>query len=66
MCTKWNGAASVYGHQTMNLPVPVVGTKLWASCKPLRRHVLNILRPYIPWDEWRFELPPNHHLIPAF
>jgi hypothetical protein len=46
--------------------VSIVGTRLWVLCEPLRRHVLNILRPYIPRDEWRFEFPPNRHLIPSF
>ena len=66
MCIEWNRVAGVCGHRTMNLPVSVIGTGLWALCEPLRCHVLNILRPYIPWDEWRFELPSNRHLIPAF
>jgi hypothetical protein len=65
MCSKWNGVAGVRGHRTMNLPVSVVGTGLWASCEPLRRHVLNILWPYIPQDVWQFEIPPNRHVIPA-
>jgi hypothetical protein len=66
MCTEQDGAAGVRGHQTMNLPVPVVGTGLWASCEPLRRHVLNKLRTYIPRDEWQSKFSPNRHLIPAF
>jgi len=66
MCIERNGVAGVRGHRTMNLSVSVVGTGLWASYEPLRRHVLNILHPYIPRDEWRFEFPPNRHLIPAF
>jgi len=48
MCIKRNEVASVRGHRTINLSVPVVGIGLWASCEPLRRHMLNILRPYIP------------------
>jgi hypothetical protein len=66
MCTKRNGAAGVRGHQIMNLSVPVVGTGLWASCEPLKRHVLNILHPYIPQNEWQFEFSPNRHLILTF
>jgi hypothetical protein len=66
MCTERNVAAGVCGHRTMNLSVPVVGIGLWASCEPLKCHMLNILRPYIPRDEWQFEFPPNRHLIPAF
>jgi len=66
MCIEWDRVAGVRGHRTMNLSVPVVGTRLWVSCKPLKCHVLNILRSYIPQDEWRFEFLPNRHLIPAF
>ena len=28
MCAEWDGSASVRGHRTMNLPVPVVGAGL--------------------------------------
>jgi hypothetical protein len=65
MYNERNGATGVSGHQTMNLPVPVVGSGLLTSCEPLRRHVLNILRPYILQDVWRLEIPPNRHVIPA-
>ena len=47
MCSKRNGAASVRCHPAMNWPIPVARTGLWASCEPLRRHVLKIVRPYI-------------------
>jgi hypothetical protein len=66
MCIERDRAADVRSQRTMNLSVLVVCTELWASCEPLRRHVQNILRPYIPRDEWQFEFPPNRHLIPAF
>jgi len=65
MYTEQNGADGVHGHRIMNLPVLVVGTGLWASCEPLRPHMLNILRPYIPRDVWRFEIPLNRHVIPT-
>ena len=66
MCIERNGVAGVRGHRTMNLPVKVIGAGLWALWELLRRHVLNICRPYISRDEWRFEFPPNRHLIPSF
>jgi len=66
MCAEWDGSASVCGHRTMNLPIPVVGAELWAPWEPLLGHVLNICCPYFPRDEWRFEFPPNRHLIPSF
>jgi hypothetical protein len=50
MCSEWNGVAGVRGYQTMNLPVLIVSIKLWASYEPLRRHMLDILRPYILRD----------------
>jgi hypothetical protein len=40
--------------------------RLWASCEPLRRHVLKIVRPYIFRDVYRFEIPPNRNIVPAF
>jgi hypothetical protein len=61
MCAEWDGSASVRGHRTMNLSVPVVGVGLWVPWEPLWGHVLNICRPYFPRDEWRFEFPPNRH-----
>jgi hypothetical protein len=42
MCSKRNGAAGVRCHRAMNWPIPVASTRLWASCEPLRRHVLKI------------------------
>jgi hypothetical protein len=63
MCSKRNGATGVRGHRTMNLPVTVVGTELWALCESHRHHVLNILRPYNPQDVWLFKIPPNRHVI---
>ena len=66
MCAEWDGAAGVRGHQTMNLPIPVVGARLWALWEPLWGHVLNICRPYFSRDEQRFEFPPNRHLIQSF
>jgi len=65
MCSKRNGAASVRCHRAMNWPIPVASTGLWASCEPLRRHVLKIVRPYIFRDVYRFEIPPNRHVVPA-
>jgi len=65
MCSKQNGAASVRCHRAMNWPIPVASTGLWASCEPLRRHVLKIVRPYIFRDVYQFEIPPNRNIIPA-
>jgi len=65
MCSKRNGAASVRCYWAMNWPIPVANTGLWASCKPLRHHVLKIVRPYIFWDVYRFEIPPNRNIVPA-
>jgi len=65
MCSKWNGAASVRCHRAMNWPILVASTRLWASCEPLRRHVLNIVWPYIFRDVCRFEIPPNRNIVPA-
>jgi len=65
MCNKRNGAVGVHCHRAMNWPIPVASTELWASCEPLRRHVLKIGRPYIRWDVYRFEIPPNRHVIPT-
>jgi hypothetical protein len=66
MCTEQDGGTGVRGHRTINLPVLVVGTVLWALWESLKHHMLNICRPYIPRDESRFEFPPNRHLIPSF
>jgi hypothetical protein len=66
MCNKRNRAASVRCHPTMNWPIPVASTGLWASCEPLRCHVLKIVRPYIFRDVYRFEIPPNRNIVPAF
>jgi hypothetical protein len=63
MCSKRNGAASVSCHPAMNWPIPVASTELWASCEPLKRHVLKIVRPYIFRDVYRFEIPPNRNII---
>jgi len=65
MYSEQNRAADMRGHRTMNLPIPIVGTRLWASCEPLKYHMLDILRPYILQDVWRLEIPLNHHVIPA-
>jgi hypothetical protein len=65
MCSKQNGAASVRCHRAMNWPILVARTGLWASCEPLRRHVLNIVRPYIFRDVYRFEIPLNRNIVPA-
>jgi hypothetical protein len=65
MWSKRNGAANVRCHPAMNWPIPVASTGLWVSCEPLRRHVLNIVRPYIFQDVYRFEIPPNHNIVPA-
>jgi hypothetical protein len=65
MCSKRNGAASVHCHRAMNWPIPVASTGLWVSCEPLRCHVLKMVRPYIFWDVYRFEIPPNHNIVPA-
>jgi hypothetical protein len=65
MCSKRNRAANVCCHPAMNWPIPVASTGLWASCEPLRHHVLKIVRPYIFWDVYRFEIPPNRNIVPA-
>jgi hypothetical protein len=65
MCSKRNGAASVRCHPAMNWPISVASTGLWASCEPLRRHVLKIVRPYIFRDVYQFEIPPNRNIVPA-
>jgi hypothetical protein len=65
MCSKRNRAAGVHCHQAMNWPIPVASIGLLASCEPLRRHVLKIAWPYIFRDVYRFEIPPNHHVILA-
>jgi hypothetical protein len=65
MCSKRNGAASVSCHRVMNWPVPIANTRLRALCEPLRRDVLKILQPYICRDVYRFEIPPNRHVVQA-
>jgi hypothetical protein len=50
MCTKRNEATGVRCHRTMNLQVSIASTGLWALCESLRRHMLNILWPYISPD----------------
>jgi len=65
MCSKRNRTASVRCHRAMNLSIPVASTRLWASCEPLRCHVLKIVRPYMFWDVYRFEIPPNRNIVPA-
>jgi len=65
MCNKRNGAASVRCHRAMNWPILVASTGLWASCEPLKRHVLKIVRPYIFRDVYQFEIPPNRNNVPA-
>jgi len=65
MCSKGNGAASVRCHRAMNWSIPVASTELWASCEPLRRHVLKIVRPYIFRDVYQFEIPLNRNIVPA-
>jgi hypothetical protein len=65
MCSERNGATIMRGHQTMNFPVLIVGIRLRVSCEPLRRHMLDILHPYILQDVWPSKIPPNHHVIPA-
>jgi len=65
MCSKRNGAADVRCHRAMNWPIPVAITGLWALCEPLRHNVLKIARPYIFRDVYRFEIPPNRHVVPA-
>jgi hypothetical protein len=65
MWSKRNGAASVRCHPAMNWSIPVTSTGLWASCEPLRRHMLKIVQPYIFWDVYRFEIPPNRNIVPA-
>jgi len=63
MCSKQNGAASVCCHRAMNWSIPVANTGLGASCEPLRCHMLKIVRPYIFWDVYRFEIPPNRNIV---
>jgi hypothetical protein len=65
MCNKQNGAASVRCHRAMNWPIPVASTGLWASYEPLKHHVLKIVRPYIFWDVYQFEIPLNRNIFPA-
>jgi hypothetical protein len=65
MCSKRNGAAGVRCHRAMNWPISVASTGQWASCELLRRHVLKIVRPYIFRDVYRFEIPPNRHVVPT-
>jgi len=65
MCSKRNRAASVRCHPVMNWPIPVASTGLWASCEPLRHHVLKIVWPYFFRDVYRFEIPPNRNIVPA-
>jgi len=65
MCSKQNEAASVRCHRAINWLIPVARTGLWASCAPLRRHVLKIVRPYIFRNVYRFEIPLNHNIVPA-
>jgi hypothetical protein len=65
MCSKRNGVAGVRCHRTINWPIPVANTVLWAPCEPLRRHELKIVRPYICRDVYWFEIPPNRHVVPA-
>jgi len=65
MWSKQNGAANVRCHRAMNWPIPVANTGLWASCELLKRHVLKIVWPYIFWDIYRFEIPPNRNIVPA-
>jgi hypothetical protein len=65
MCSKRNGATSVRCHRAMNWQIPIASTGLWASCEPLRRHVLKIVRPYIFRDVYRFEIPPNRNIVQA-
>ena len=65
MCSKQNGAASVRCHRAMNWPILVASTGLLASCEPLRRHVLKIVRLYIFQDVYQFEIPPNHNIVPT-
>jgi hypothetical protein len=65
MCSKQNGAASVCCHRAMNWPISVASTGLWASCEPLRRHALKIVRSYIFWDVYWFEIPLNRNIVPA-
>jgi len=63
MCS--DGVASMRGDRTVNLSISAIGTRLWALCELLRRHVLDILRSYILWDVYQPEIPPNHHVILA-
>jgi len=65
MCSKRNRAASVRCHRAMNWPISVASTGLWASCEPLRHHMLKIVRPYIFQDVYQFEIPPNCNIVPA-
>jgi len=65
MCSKRNEAASVRCHPAINWLISIANTGLWASCEPLKRHVLKIVRPYIFRDVYRFEIPPNRNIVPA-
>jgi hypothetical protein len=49
----------------MNWLIPVASIELGASCEPLRCHMLKIVRPYIFWDVYRFEIHPNRNIVPA-
>jgi hypothetical protein len=63
---KQNGVVGVYGNWTMNIPVLIFHTGIWLSRETRKYHVLKVSRPYNFWDVWRFEILPNHHVIPAW
>jgi hypothetical protein len=65
MYTERNGAAGVRGNRTVNFPISILDIGLWASHEPFKRHVLNILHPYILRDVWRPQISPNRHIILA-
>jgi hypothetical protein len=65
MCSKQNDAVSERCYRAMNWSIPVASTRLWASCEPLKRHVLKIVLPYIFRDVYWFEIPSNRNIVSA-
>jgi hypothetical protein len=66
MQNEWNRFAGVRDNWTMNLYVPVLRLEPWPLYETLKHHVLDVSFPYILWDVWRFEIPPNRHVVLAW